>query len=154
MDFHTPTETPHLRYICVTQHPITLEGITDIDNTTRFSLKPFCGVIRELGQRLRMCNSYAYRNTCTAQHLTTNVTPERIKVRDPRQISKGLVDVKERCQPMDMSETRADSSFPLNTPWPWLSTYEVLSESNLSIPKSAVDCGQHRFWPSGIIHAR
>jgi hypothetical protein len=55
---------------------------------------------------------------------------------------------------MDMSETRANSSFPLNTPWPWISTYEVLSESNLSIPKSAVDCGQHRFWPSGIIHDR
>jgi len=55
---------------------------------------------------------------------------------------------------MGMSETRADSSLLLNTPWPWLSTYEVLSESSLSIPKSAVDYGQHRFWSSGIIHAR
>ncbi len=35
---------------------------------------------------------------------------------------------------MDMSEAPANSSFPLNTPWPWVSTYEVLSESNLSIP--------------------
>lgn len=55
---------------------------------------------------------------------------------------------------MDMNETRVNSSFPLNTPWPWISAYEVLSESNLAIPKSAVDCGQHRFLPSGIIHDR
>lgn len=69
-------------------------------------------------------------------------------------LRKSLIDVKERCQPMDMSETRADSSFPLNTPWPWTSPCEGLSESNLSIPKSTVDRGQHSSLPSGIIRDR
>lgn len=154
MEFHLAADAPNLSHVRIAQHPVTFHRVGDIDHPTGLGLQALRGLVCQLRQSLCVSDTNTDWDTCTAKYLGTNLSAQGVQPVDTRQVGECLINLKERCQPMDMSETRADSSFPLNTPWPWTSPCEGLSESNLSIPKSAVDRGQHSSLPSGIIRDR
>ena len=73
-------------------------------------------MVRQLGQRLRIGDADTYGDAGATKYLGTDPPAECVKFANPSEVGEGFVYLKERCQPMDMSEAHANSSFPLNTP--------------------------------------
>lgn len=59
-------------------------------------------MVCQLGECLCRCDSYTDRNACTAQHLGPDLAAELLKAIDSREICEGFINLKERCQPMDI----------------------------------------------------
>lgn len=59
-------------------------------------MQALCGVVSQLGQGFGIGDTNAYRNAGAAKYLGADVPTKNIKITDPCQIRKSLVDVKER----------------------------------------------------------
>lgn len=117
MSFHPPTDAPHFTDIGIAQHPVAFGRIADVDHAAGMRLQAFRGVVGELGQRFRGGDADADRDAGALINSRANGSAKTCQVpRNAAEIGERLIYLKERCQPMDMSEAHANSSFPLNTP--------------------------------------
>lgn len=116
MELHFSANTPDLGHISIAQHPVPLNRIGDVHHTARLRLQPLRGVVCKLGERLSVRDSHADGDTGAPQHLGADLPAESVEPANSGEVGECFVYLKERCQPMDMSEAHANSSFPLNTP--------------------------------------
>ena len=70
---HPFTDAPHLLDLGVTQYPITLERIADIDHTAGVAQQALGSVISQLRQRLGAGDTHAHGNAGAPQYLGPNI---------------------------------------------------------------------------------
>lgn len=113
MRLHAFTHTPDFANSGVAEGSVAVELITKIDHAPGFINKTFGRVVCQLRQGFRTSDSNPYWNARAFMYSSTNGATVGLHIsRHASQIGERFVHLKERCQPMDMSETRADSSFP------------------------------------------
>lgn len=103
MSLHALANAPDFADVGVAQRPVAFERIAQIHYAAGDIEQPFGCVVGELGQCLRARDPHPDWNACALEKGGAHVPAKRGQIsRHASQIGKRFIDVKERCQPMDI----------------------------------------------------